>query len=215
MSSDFPLIFSSSEPVSYEEAVEWMEQRVHAIIAGQEAECFWFLEHPPLYTAGSSARPGDLLDPSFPVYESTRGGQYTYHGPGQRVIYVLLDLTQRGQDIRQFVQALEMWIILSLKALGIAAFTREGRVGVWVMEQGGERKIASIGVRVRRWVSFHGVALNVSPDLDAFKGIVPCGLKEFGVTSCQALGHDISLLEMDQILQKTLTQIPFFGKKQG
>ncbi len=174
--------------VGYEEAVAWMEARAAAIAAGQAAECVWLLEHPPLYTAGTSARAEDLVAPErFPVFPSGRGGQYTYHGPGQRVAYVMLDLTRRRADLRAYVASLEAWLIATLDAFNVRAERREDRVGVWVRrpEKGAtvEDKIAAIGIRVRRWVSFHGISLNVEPDLTHFAGIVPCGVREHGVTS--------------------------------
>jgi lipoyl(octanoyl) transferase len=173
--------------VPYEDAVAEMEARVAAIVAGEAAERVWLLEHPPLYTAGVSAKDEDLLAPErFPVHRTGRGGQFTYHGPGQRVAYVMLDLNQRGRDVRGFVRGLEAWIIGALDQFGVEAGVREGRVGVWVERKGPgwsrEDKIAAIGVKVRRWISFHGISLNVEPDLDHFGGIVPCGIAEHGVT---------------------------------
>ena len=171
----------SARPVAYPEAVAAMEARAAAIADGQATELVWLLEHPPLYTAGVSARDGDLLEPGrFPVHRTGRGGQFTYHGPGQRVAYVMLDLTRRGRDVRAFVRGLEQWIIGALGEFGVPADVREGRVGVWVERKGAgwsrEDKIAAIGVKVRRWVSFHGISLNVEPDLSHFGGIVPCGI---------------------------------------
>lgn len=203
----------SDEFVSYPEAVAEMETRVQAIIAGEAPEQVWLLEHPPLYTAGTSARDGDLLAPGrFPVYATGRGGQYTYHGPGQRIAYVMLDLNQRGQDLRRYVHDLEEWVIRSLDRLNIRGERRQGRVGIWVADHGREDKIAAIGVRVRRWVTFHGIALNVDPDLSHFDGIVPCGIKAtqaepFGVTSLAKLGHLISLPEVDVILKETFHEV--------
>ena len=180
----------SSGLTDYEEAVAFMEKRVGEIHRGEAAECIWLLEHPPLYTAGTSAKAQDLLSSAFPVYPSARGGQYTYHGPGQRVVYVMLDLTKRGRDVRKFVQGLEELVISTLGTFNIDAEQRAGRVGVWVdrTQPGGqtrEDKIAAIGVRIRRWVSFHGISINVEPDLSHFSGIVPCGIDEqgLGVTS--------------------------------
>src|SRR3954468_18793667 len=171
---------ASAAPVSYDAAVAAMEERVAAIREGRAAELVWLLEHPPLYTAGTSARPEDLLQPDrLPVYRSGRGGQYTYHGPGQRIAYVLLDLDRpgRGRDVRCHVWRLEEWMIRTLARFGVAGERRDGRIGIWVAGPGGrEDKIAAVGVRVRRWVTFHGVALNVEPDLDQFRGIVPCGI---------------------------------------
>lgn len=199
----------SDDPVTYPEAVAVMEQRVAAIRAGQAPEMVWLLEHPPLYTAGTSADPGDLLDAGrFPVFASGRGGQFTYHGPGQRVAYIMLDLQQRRPDVRCFVHDLEAWLIRSLDRFNIRAERREGRVGLWVDKEpyggppGQEEKIAAIGVRVRRWVTFHGIALNVDPDLSHFTGIVPCGLSQYGVTSMHALGHFATLPEVDIVLRQ-------------
>ncbi len=197
----------SDEPVPYPEAMAAMEERVEAIRAGTAPELVWLLEHPPLYTAGTSARDADLLDADrFPVYRSGRGGQFTYHGPGQRVAYVMLDLKARGGDIRAYVRDLEEWIIQTLAAFTIKGERREGRVGIWVDKapyggvRGQEDKIAAIGVRVRRWVSFHGIAINVEPDLSHFGGIVPCGINEHGVTSMVALGHPVTLDDVDSAL---------------
>jgi len=191
----------SDRPVPYPEALARMEADVAAIRAREAPELVWLLEHPPLYTAGTSADPRDLLDPGrFPVYASGRGGQYTYHGPGQRVAYVMLDLRGRGADVRRFVHNLEEWLILTLARFNVTGERREGRVGIWVRDGAGESKIAALGVRIRHWVSFHGVALNVDPDLDHFRGIVPCGIAQHGVTSLWALGHTASLAEIDAAL---------------
>ena len=189
--------------VDYEAAVAEMEARVAGIRAGTARELVWLLEHPPLYTAGTSARAEDLLDPRlFPVYRSGRGGQFTYHGPGQRVAYVMLDLARRGGDVRCYVHALEEWVIRALAAFGVAGERREGRVGVWVARTGGtEEKIAAIGVRVRRWVTYHGAAINVSPDLAHYRGIVPCGISGFGVTSLAALGVEARMADLDAALR--------------
>lgn len=200
----------SSAPVPYEEAVAAMEARVAAIRAGTAPELVWLLEHPPLYTAGTSARAGDLLDPArFPVYPSGRGGRYTYHGPGQRVGYVMLDLERRGRDVRAFVHDLEEWLIRTLAHLGMKGERRPGRVGIWVVrpDGGGEDKIAALGVRVRRWVSFHGVALNVDPDLSHYDGIVPCGIREHGVTSLAKLGLRVSMAEVDAALRQSFDDV--------
>lgn len=188
----------------YEPAVRLMEERVGAIRAGTADELVWLLEHPPLYTAGTSANPADLLNPQFPVYETGRGGEFTYHGPGQRVAYVMLDLKKRQPvpDIKKYVWQLEEWIIRSLAHFGIAGERREGRVGIWVVTPTGEKKIAAIGVRIRHWVTYHGIAINVNPDLGHFAGIVPCGLREFGVTSFHDLGKPVSMTELDKILQQ-------------
>jgi lipoyl(octanoyl) transferase len=193
--------------VPYEAALAAMEARAEAIAAGTAGELVWLLEHPPLYTAGVSARPEDLLDPDrFPVFQAGRGGQFTYHGPGQRVAYVMLDLRERGRDIRAFVQALERWIIEALDAFNVKGEIKPGRVGVWVERNAPgaplrEDKIAAIGVRLRRWVSFHGVSLNVEPDLDHFQGIVPCGISEHGVTSLVDLGRPVTLEDADAALR--------------
>ena len=185
-----------------------MEERVAAIRAGRAPELVWLLEHPALFTAGASARPGDLLDSlGLPVFPSGRGGQYTYHGPGQRVAYVLLDLKSRGPDIRAYVGRLERWLIAALAELGVRGERREGRVGIWVEQRGGEAKIAAIGVRVRRWVSYHGVSLNVAPDLDHYRGIVPCGIREWGVTSLKELGIGATMDQVDRALRETFVRV--------
>lgn len=192
-------------PVAYPDALAVMEDRVAAIRAGTAPDLVWLLEHPPLYTAGTSADPADLLTADrFPVYAAGRGGQYTYHGPGQRVGYVMLDLIPRGRDVRCHVHRLEGWLIRALDAFGVRAERRPGRVGLWV-PRGGDRedKIAAIGVRVRRWVTFHGVALNVDPDLEHFSGIVPCGIRAHGVTSLWDLGHAVSMAEVDAALRES------------
>jgi lipoyl(octanoyl) transferase len=200
----------SAEPVAYPAAVAAMEERVAAIAAGEASEVVWLLEHPPLYTAGVSAKPGDLLDPDrFPVFRSGRGGQFTYHGPGQRVAYVMLDLRARRRDTRAFVLALEAWVIGALARLGVTGEIRPGRVGVWVAEPGlaREDKIAAIGVKIRRWISFHGVSLNVAPDLDHFAGIVPCGISDHGVTSLERLGAPAALEVADQALAHSFMSV--------
>ncbi|WKW52476.1 lipoyl(octanoyl) transferase LipB [Rhodomicrobium lacus] len=180
---------TSPDLVPYEAAVSAMEDRAAAIFAGDAPELVWFLEHPPLYTAGTSAKAGDLLDAArFPVYAAGRGGQYTYHGPGQLVVYVLLDLNRRGRDVRRHVRRLEDWVIAALTDYGVTGAARDDRPGVWVRDGAREEKIAAIGVRVRRWVTFHGTAINVSPDLSHFAGIVPCGIEDAGVTSLERLG---------------------------
>lgn len=193
----------SSGLVDYPAAVAAMEARAAAIAEGQAGELVWLLEHPPLYTAGVSAKPADLLDPDrFPVFASGRGGQFTYHGPGQRVAYVMLDLNRRRRDVRAFVAALETWIIAALARMGVTGEIRPGRVGVWT--NGGtpqEAKVAAIGVKLRRWVSFHGIALNVAPDLSHFAGIVPCGVTDAGVTSLAALGVAASMDRADAMLK--------------
>ena len=178
----------STSPVVYDDAVQSMESRAAAIFAGDALELVWFLEHPPLYTAGASAKPAGLLDSGrFPVYQAGRGGQYTYHGPGQLVAYVLLDLNRRGRDVRRHVHRLEAWVMAALEASGIRGERREGRPGIWVRGHGRDEKIAALGVRVRRWVTYHGVAINICPDLSHFDGIVPCGIEDAGVTSIARL----------------------------
>lgn len=199
-------------PVAYPDAVAVMERRVQEIAAGTAAECVWLVEHPPLYTAGTSARREDLVAPDrFPTFESGRGGQYTYHGPGQRVAYVMLDLARRRQDLRLFVAALEGWIISTLAAFNVTGERRDDRVGVWVRQPergiGAESKIAAIGIRVRRRVTFHGIALNIDPDLSHFGGIVPCGVREHGVTSLTDLGRIVSMAEADSVLRATFERI--------
>jgi lipoyl(octanoyl) transferase len=181
-----------------------MRARAASIAAGKAPELIWLLEHPPLYTAGTSAKDEDLLAPDrFPVYKTGRGGEFTYHGPGQRVAYVHLDLTRRGRDVRAFVCALEAWLIDALAELGVAAGTREGRIGIWVARGAGrEDKIAAIGIRLAKWVSFHGIALNVAPDLSHFSGIVPCGIREHGVTSLADLGVSATMADVDVALRR-------------
>jgi lipoyl(octanoyl) transferase len=196
----------SDAPVGYAAAVGVMEARVARIAEGTASELVWLLEHPPLYTAGTSARPADLLAPDrFPVHPSGRGGQYTYHGPGQRVVYVLLDVRRRAGDVRAFVGLLERWLIGTLLRLGVAGETRRDRVGVWVRRPergpGVEDKIAAIGIRLRRWISFHGMSLNVDPDLSHFEGIVACGVRDHGVTSLLDLGRVVSMAEVDMALE--------------
>lgn len=204
---------TSDALVSYEDAVAFMEARAEAIAAGDAQECIWLLEHPPLYTAGTSAKSADLTDPDrFPVFTTKRGGQYTYHGPGQRVVYVMLDLNKRGKDVRDFVKRLERWVILALEEFNIVGHIRDGRVGVWVerpdkplMPSGQipEDKIAAIGIRLRKWVSFHGISINVEPELDHFEGIVPCGITEFGVTSLVDLGLPVGMDDVDVALRRS------------
>lgn len=199
----------SDAPVPYPEAVAFMENRAAAIRNGTESQAIWLLEHPPLYTAGTSADARDLLAPDrFPVYASGRGGQYTYHGPGQRVIYAMLDIKRFGADVRGFVHALETWGIAALARLGIAAEPRPDRVGLWVARGGGrEDKIAAIGVRVRRWVSFHGMSVNVRPDLSHFSGIVPCGIADHGVTSLVDLGVAATMADLDSALIAAFAEV--------
>jgi lipoyl(octanoyl) transferase len=201
---------TSDRLVSYPEAVAVMEARADAIARGEADEAIWLLEHPPLYTAGTSANRADLVDPDrFEVFEARRGGQYTYHGPGQRVVYVMLDLNRRGRDLRRFVAQLEAWVIATLAEFNVTGEIREGRVGVWVVRQDKPRtaagtppedKIAAIGIRLRRWVSFHGLSINVEPDLAHFSGIVPCGISEHGVTSLVDLGLPVTMTDLDAAL---------------
>ncbi len=194
--------------VPYEDALSEMQERAAAIRDGNAPELIWLLEHPPLYTAGTSANAEDLVAPDkFPVYDAGRGGQYTYHGPGQRIAYVLLDLKKRGSDIRAFVQDLEKWVIDVLAQYQIKGEIREGRVGVWIANGRQEDKIAAIGVRVRKWVSFHGISINVEPDLSHYDGIVPCGISEFGVTSLVNQGIPISLAEFDIELKDSFERV--------
>jgi len=199
----------SGEPVPYPEAVAAMERRAAAIRAGTAPELIWLLEHPALYTAGTGTDESELLLPGFlPVYRAGRGGKLTYHGPGQRVVYVMLDLERRGRDLRRFVRNLEDWTIRALARLGVAGECRAGRVGVWVVQpDASERKIAAIGVRVRRWVSYHGVSINVAPDLDHYRGIVPCGIDGHGVTSLHAEGVGADLAALDAALAATFIEI--------
>jgi lipoyl(octanoyl) transferase len=198
----------SSDPVSYEAALAAMEARTAAIPTGQAPELVWLLEHPPLYTSGTSARPQELIEARFPVHTTGRGGQFTYHGPGQRVVYLMLDLNRRAPDVRRYVATLEEWIISTLAALGVQGERREDRIGVWVRRpdkgQGFEDKIAAIGIRLKRWVSLHGIALNVEPDLTHYSGILACGVSDarYGVTSLRDLGVTASMAEVDVALRK-------------
>jgi lipoyl(octanoyl) transferase len=201
-------------PVGYDEAVAEMEARVAAIASGRAAERVWLVEHPPLYTAGTSARDADLVEPDrFPVFRSGRGGQFTYHGPGQRVAYVMLDLNRRVPDVRRYVAGLEAWLIGTLAAFNVRGERREDRVGVWVRRPDkaatAEDKIAAIGIRVRRWVTYHGVSLNVEPDLSHFSGIVPCGVRQHGITSLVDLGIPVAMPEADAALRGAFE--PVFG----
>ena len=199
----------SDAPVPYEAAVAAMEERVAAIHAGAARELVWLLEHPPLYTSGTSARDSDLIDPGiFPVYRTGRGGQYTYHGPGQRVGYVMLDLRSRGGDLRAYVHGLEEWMIRTLARFDLKGERRRGRVGIWIDEGGGrESKIAALGVRVRHWVSFHGVALNVDPDLDHYRGIIPCGISAHGITSLTRQRVTVSMREVDAAMKAAFGEV--------
>jgi lipoyl(octanoyl) transferase len=197
----------------YPRAIAEMQARIAAIKAGTAPECVWLLEHPALYTAGTSARPGELTDPHrFPTYRAGRGGQWTYHGPGQRTAYVMLDLTRphgaiRPRDLRGYVHGLEEWLIRALASLGVQGERRDGRIGIWIVTPQGECKIAAIGVRVTRWISWHGVALNVAPDLSHFGGIVPCGIREYGVTSLRALGIAATMAEADAALMAAWPEV--------
>lgn len=207
----------SDELVPYEQAMDVMAERVQAVQAGSADGLVWLLEHPPLYTGGTSAKTADLVQPErFDVFETGRGGQYTYHGPGQRIAYLVTNLKQaaelRGQspDLRAYVQQLENWVIHSLKSLGVEGFLREGRIGVWVNTPSGEAKIAALGVRVQKWVTSHGIALNVNPDLSHYEGIVPCGISRYGVTSLHALGVKATMGEVDDALRASFAQV--FGR---
>jgi lipoyl(octanoyl) transferase len=200
---------TSRQPIAYPDAIASMEAKVAEIRSGASPETVWLLEHPHLFTAGTSADPSELLDPgNAPVYSTGRGGRYTYHGPGQRIAYVMLNLSQRGSDLHAYVEALENWIIQSLAHFGIAGERRSDRVGVWVVrDDGREDKIAAIGVRVRRWVSYHGIAINLAPDLARFSGIIPCGIQGHGVTSMRELGLDTTMAQLDQVLRKTFEEV--------
>jgi lipoyl(octanoyl) transferase len=208
---------TSTGLTDFREAEAWMEARVADIHAGEADECIWLVEHPALYTAGTSAKVADLTDPDrFPVYDTKRGGQYTYHGPGQRVAYTLLDVGKRGHDVRLFVQQLEAWVIKALSEFNVTGSIRDGRVGVWVdrpekplMASGNiaEDKIAAIGIRLRKWISFHGISINVEPNLAHFDGIVPCGIKEHGVTSLVDLGLPVSMDDVDVALKRSFASI--------
>jgi lipoyl(octanoyl) transferase len=205
----------SGAPVDYDQALAVMTERAAAVARGDAPELVWLLEHPALYTAGTSARPQELIDPRFPVYTAGRGGQFTYHGPGQRVGYVMLDLRRRGPDVRRFVATIEEWLILTLAAFNVRGERREDRIGVWVRRPdkgaGFEDKIAAIGIRVRQWVTLHGFALNIEPNLAHFAGIVPCGVSEprYGVTSLADLGHIVTMPEVDAALRAAFA--PLFG----
>ena len=207
----------SEGEVDYDTALEKMDNHVQKMISGETDEKIWLLEHPSLYTAGTSANKKDLVEPDrFPVIKTKRGGQYTYHGPGQRVVYVMLDLNKRGKDIKKFIEKLEAWIILSLAEFNIVGQRRSGRVGIWIERLDkpknadgllGEEKIAAIGVRVRKWITFHGLSINVDPDLSHFQGIVPCGIKEHGVTSLVDLGLPVSMTDLDIALKKSFSKV--------
>lgn len=208
--------------VEYEDALAWMEERVDAILAGEAPECVWLLEHPPLYTHGTSAAPDELVEQRFPVYEARRGGRWTYHGPGQRIAYVMLDLSARGRDLRRYVGALEAWVMAALSDFQIRGEQRDGRVGVWVSRPDkapapdgspAEDKIAAIGVRVRRWVTFHGISINVEPDLSHYDGIIPCGIAGYGVTSLVDLGLPVTMPDLDVVLRRRFAE--FFPEVEG
>mgnify|MGYP003646960567 FL=1 len=208
---------TSNELVDFREAEAWMEERASLIAANRADECIWLVEHPPLYSAGTSAKIEDLTDPiRFPVFETRRGGQYTYHGPGQRVVYVMLDVGKRGRDVRRFVQDLESWVIETLKSFTVSGEIKEGRVGVWVERHDNplsstgdvrEDKIAAIGIRLRKWISFHGISINVDPNLAHFSGIVPCGIQQHGVTSLVDLGLPVAMEDVDIALKKQFASI--------
>ena len=200
-------IRSEKAQVPYREALDTMDARNRAIAAGEAEELIWLLEHPPVYTAGTSADGAELLDPRFEVVEAGRGGRYTYHGPGQRVGYVMLDLKRRSRDVRLYVHSLEGWVIAALGAIGVEAWRAEGRIGIWTRgPTGQEAKIGAIGVRVRRWVTMHGFSVNLAPDLAHFDGIVPCGIDEFGVTSLKDLGIDLAPEAFDEALLGTMDE---------
>ncbi|MBA2772021.1 MAG: lipoyl(octanoyl) transferase LipB, partial [Sphingomonas sp.] len=189
--------------VAYEEALAFMGQRAAAIRSGEAAECVWLLEHPPLFTAGTSADPAELTNPlGLPVHEAGRGGRYTYHGPGQRVGYLMLDLERRGRDVRRLVHSLEGWIIAALADLGVEAHRSQGRIGIWIGQGAAEAKIAALGIRVKRWVTLHGFSINVAPDLAHFSGIIPCGIAQLGVTSLAALGKQATIELVDASLKR-------------
>jgi lipoyl(octanoyl) transferase len=198
---------TAPSPVAYDQAVGFMEERVRLIREQGANDLVWLLEHPPLYTAGTSANAKDLLNPAFPVYQTGRGGQYTYHGPGQRIGYVMLDLQKRGADLRRYICDLEEWMIGALKTFDVQGERRAGRVGIWVKTKNGEAKVAAVGVRVRKWVTYHGVSINVNPDLSHYNGIVPCGIKDYGVTSLQALGVKIPMAALDEALRESWKEI--------
>ncbi len=198
----------STKPIEYQEAINFMEQRIYQIHQEKASEMVWFLEHPPIYTGGSSAESKDLFNSlNLPVYQTGRGGQYTYHGPGQRVVYLMLDLRKRGEDLRKYVANLEDWIIASLAEIGLSSEKREGRIGIWTIDkQNKDAKIAAIGIRVRKWITYHGIAINVTPNLEHYSGIIPCGIKEFGVTSLNELGYNISYQKLDSILKSKFSE---------
>lgn len=188
------------QPIDYPQALAEMAARAEAVAHGEARELVWLLEHPPLYTAGTSADPAELIDPRFPIHPAGRGGKYTYHGPGQRVGYLVLNLAQRGRDVRSYVHALEGWVIAALGRLDVEAFRAPGRIGIWTLDDGREAKIGAIGVRVKRWVTMHGFSVNIAPNLADFDGIVPCGISDYGVTSLERLGKPASLAAFDAAL---------------
>lgn len=200
-------------PIDYAEALAAMEARAAAVTRGEAPELVWLLEHPPVYTAGTSADPAEMLDPRFPVHRTGRGGRYTYHGPGQRIGYVVLDLRERLRDVRNYVHAIEGWVIAALGECGIEAFRAPGRIGIWTLDRGVEAKIGAIGVRIRQWVTLHGFAINLDPDLSHFTGIVPCGIAEYPVTSAAALGKPIATERFDAALDATF--LPFLDALAG
>lgn len=215
---------TSDEPIAYDEALAFMDARVEAILAGRADECVWLLEHPPLYTAGTSARPDDLLDHRFPVFEARRGGQYTYHGPGQRIVYLMLDLTRRGRDVRKYIVSIEDWVITALARFQVRGERRPGRVGVWVRRPNrpaapdgspAEDKIAAVGVRIRRWITLHGASINVEPDLAHYGGIVPCGITGHGVTSLVDLGLPVTMADVDLALRASFDACFSLGGARG
>jgi len=194
---------TTREPVEYQKAIKTMEARVEGIHNGSQTELLWFLEHPPIYTAGTNSNQKDLLSPNrFPVHQTGRGGQYTYHGPGQRVVYTLFNLKNREADVRQFVRNLEKVVINTLAEFGVAGERRKGRIGIWVNDGENEKKIAAIGIRIRHWITFHGISINVEPNLEHFSGIVPCGISEYGVTSLRDLKVKYTLSSIDNVLKK-------------
>jgi lipoyl(octanoyl) transferase len=203
--SDIDWIVANA-PVPYPDALAWMEARAAAVAAGEAREAIWLVEHPPLYTSGTSADPAELLDSRFPVFAAGRGGRYTYHGPGQRIGYLILDIGKRGRDVRGFVHAVEGWVIAALDRLGVTAWRAPGRIGIWTDDAGQEAKVGAIGIRVRRWISLHGFSVNVTPDLSHFSGIVPCGLPDFAVTSLEKLQVAAKMTDFDSALMAELQE---------
>jgi len=205
LASDIDWIVADA-PVPYPDALAWMEARAAAVAAGEAREAIWLVEHPPLYTSGTSADPAELLDSRFPVFAAGRGGRYTYHGPGQRIGYLILDIGKRGRDVRGFVHAVEGWVIAALDRLGVTAWRAPGRIGIWTDDAGQEAKVGAIGIRVRRWISLHGFSVNVTPDLSHFSGIVPCGLPDFAVTSLEKLQVAAKMTDFDSALMAELQE---------